>query len=188
MISHNKKARPVCPCCQKPADKHGSRSNFLPYCSHACEMQHKQVVVECKGCKTKFTPHRFNQVYCTKKCGQYAGKEASKAKYEAQKNESAFYIYKRDNFQCVYCGASAHDGTTLHVDHVYPRAKGGGNEVFNLASCCSDCNVQKGDRPLSESKTIELWARNKQLDIEYGVITSYATMIVAFDKYFGKIK
>lgn len=40
---------------------------------------------------------------------------------------------------CVYCGVSA-----SHVDHVLPQARGGTDEIENLAPACSDCNTGKG--------------------------------------------
>ncbi|HVQ45126.1 MAG TPA: HNH endonuclease [Candidatus Saccharimonadia bacterium] len=56
-----------------------------------------------------------------------------------------FRILARDHFRCVYCGASAHDGARLHVDHVRPRSQGGTNDPSNLVTACSDCNLGKSD-------------------------------------------
>jgi len=54
-----------------------------------------------------------------------------------------FEILKRDNFKCILCGRSATD-TTLHVDHITPVVKGGGNKKESLATLCMDCNLGKG--------------------------------------------
>lgn len=54
-------------------------------------------------------------------------------------------IFRRDSYTCVYCG---HRGNvlTLHVDHVTPRSRGGGNDPENLATACWFCNLEKGTR------------------------------------------
>lgn len=60
-----------------------------------------------------------------------------------------FEVFKRDQFKCQYCGKSAPE-VTLHVDHIVPVSKGGGNEILNLVSACADCNLGKSDRRLSD--------------------------------------
>jgi len=56
-------------------------------------------------------------------------------------------IYRRDDYRCIYCDS----GQNLTLDHVIPKSKGGGNTWENLVTCCSDCNVKKGDKTLEES-------------------------------------
>lgn len=55
-----------------------------------------------------------------------------------------FEVFKRDDFKCQYCGASASD-VPLHVDHVNPVSKGGTNKIDNLVTSCELCNLGKGD-------------------------------------------
>ena len=50
-------------------------------------------------------------------------------------------VLKRDNYQCQYCGQDA-----TEIDHVIPRAKGGGHDMENLVACCKRCNGLKGSR------------------------------------------
>ena len=50
-------------------------------------------------------------------------------------------IFKRDNYQCQYCGTS-HD---LTIDHVVPKARGGKTTWSNLVTACRPCNTRKGD-------------------------------------------
>jgi CRISPR/Cas system Type II protein with McrA/HNH and RuvC-like nuclease domain len=57
-------------------------------------------------------------------------------------------IYRRDNYQCVYCGSKRE----LTLDHVIPKSKGGGNNWENLVTSCSKCNVKKADRTPEEAK------------------------------------
>ena len=54
-------------------------------------------------------------------------------------------LFKRDGYRCVECGASKDDGATLHVDHKVPVSKGGTDELDNLQTLCSDCNLNKSD-------------------------------------------
>lgn len=55
-----------------------------------------------------------------------------------------FAILKRDGFRCRYCGAFPTVGA-LRVDHIHPRAEGGGDEPENLITSCFDCNAGKAD-------------------------------------------
>jgi 5-methylcytosine-specific restriction endonuclease McrA len=50
-------------------------------------------------------------------------------------------IFKRDCFECQYCGTRR----DLTIDHVVPRAKGGSDSWFNLVTACKRCNAKKGD-------------------------------------------
>jgi hypothetical protein len=50
---------------------------------------------------------------------------------------------------CAYCGldgTSTHgpDGEYWHIDHVYPRSKGGLSVASNLVKACAFCNSSKG--------------------------------------------
>ena len=50
-------------------------------------------------------------------------------------------IFARDGWLCQYCDAKSE----LTVDHVIPRAKGGGSTWDNVVACCAPCNRRKGD-------------------------------------------
>lgn len=58
-----------------------------------------------------------------------------------------FKVMQRDNFKCCLCGKSpAKDPSVeLHVDHIFPWAKGGETVMDNLQTLCSNCNLGKGD-------------------------------------------
>jgi hypothetical protein len=56
-------------------------------------------------------------------------------------------IFKRDNNECVYCGSKK----TLTIDHIMPRSRGGKNTWANLVTCCSSCNLKKGNRTPEEA-------------------------------------
>jgi 5-methylcytosine-specific restriction endonuclease McrA len=51
-------------------------------------------------------------------------------------------VFARDGWECMYCGAR----TSLTVDHVIPRSKGGGSGWDNIVASCAPCNRRKGDR------------------------------------------
>lgn len=65
-------------------------------------------------------------------------------------------IYRRDNFECLYCGASALRKevllTELTFDHVVPRAQGGPTTWENIATCCLPCNLKKGSRTPAQAR------------------------------------
>lgn len=70
------------------------------------------------------------------------------AKRKAISKKSRFEVFKRDGFQCQYCGAVP-PKVILHVDHIVPVASGGGNEEDNLITACDACNLGKGARSLT---------------------------------------
>ena len=51
-------------------------------------------------------------------------------------------VFARDGWECQYCGARS----SLTVDHVIPRSKGGGSGWDNIVASCAPCNRRKGDR------------------------------------------
>ena len=59
-----------------------------------------------------------------------------------------FEVFKRDGFECVYCGATP-PNAILHCDHFTPVSLGGLTEVDNLVTACQPCNSGKSNIPLS---------------------------------------
>ena len=62
-------------------------------------------------------------------------------------------VFARDGWECQYCGAR----TSLTVDHVIPRSKGGDSGWENIVASCAPCNRRKGNRLPRE---IEMHPRN----------------------------
>lgn len=62
--------------------------------------------------------------------------------------EERFAILARDNFTCVYCGRSAPD-VELHIEHVIPISKGGQDNLSNIVTACSECNLGKMTKTVS---------------------------------------
>lgn len=58
------------------------------------------------------------------------------------------YVFERDDYTCVYCGA---DVTAFpQCDHIHPKALGGEDELDNLNTACKSCNSSKGCKTLEE--------------------------------------
>ena len=69
-----------------------------------------------------------------------------------------FLVFSRDDFKCVYCGRNPRDHeTTLEIEHVHPKSKGGTDSLENLVTACRECNAGKGDYILNQRnlKTIK---------------------------------
>jgi len=57
-------------------------------------------------------------------------------------NSKRYDVLRRDNFQCVLCGASGVEAN-LEVDHVVSVSRGGTDEISNLRCLCFKCNRGK---------------------------------------------
>lgn len=55
---------------------------------------------------------------------------------------------KQNNY-CWYCGQEM-EPSKLTKDHVFPRSKGGANEMDNIMMVCKTCNSSKGNMDLFE--------------------------------------
>lgn len=77
------------------------------------------------------------------------------------KQATKWAVFWKSGGFCWYCGCAIirkarqkrEAATGEHfmcVDHIRPRARGGGNEIENLAPTCQDCNHAKGDLDLEE--------------------------------------
>jgi 5-methylcytosine-specific restriction endonuclease McrA len=58
-------------------------------------------------------------------------------------------VLRRDGHRCQYCGRG---DVSLTVDHVLPKARGGGETWENLVCACIRCNNKKGDRVPHEAQ------------------------------------
>lgn len=63
-----------------------------------------------------------------------------------------YKVLKNSNGICSACGATAHDGAKLHVDHIKPK-KHYPELAFqedNLQVLCADCNIGKGTKDTTD--------------------------------------
>ncbi|MEA3213397.1 MAG: hypothetical protein QOE70_6454 [Chthoniobacter sp.] len=55
-------------------------------------------------------------------------------------------VEERAGARCEYCRApQIITGTTFHIEHITPLARGGSDDLTNLALCCVTCNGHKSD-------------------------------------------
>ena len=66
---------------------------------------------------------------------------------ELQGYEVREYLLEKYNRKCCYCGA---ENTTLEIEHITPKSRGGSNRVSNLCLACRPCNVRKGNQTATE--------------------------------------
>ncbi len=59
-------------------------------------------------------------------------------------------IFARDANTCQYCGRRF-SSSSLSIDHIIPRSKGGTSAWENLVCACLTCNVKKGGRTPEEA-------------------------------------
>lgn len=83
-------------------------------------------------------------------------------------------IYKRDNYECVYCGSQKQ----LTLDHVIPKSRGGRNEWTNLVTCCHKCNLHKANRTPEEAKM-----RMKQAPFIPSIINDNSSLFKIWTEY-----
>jgi endogenous inhibitor of DNA gyrase (YacG/DUF329 family) len=167
----------VCTNCSKSFKTKPFEGNF---CTFRCKVAYEKITRNCKICEGSFVPNTSTRKYCSKECSDVAADQLVDTMYKV----SRFAILKRDNFSCVYCGKCAIDGDTeLHVDHVYPRDLGGGNDPFNLVTACIRCNLEKSKSPLSQEITLKIWERNERLHENDG-LTDYEHLKSIFDGWY----
>lgn len=90
--------------------------------------------------------------------------------------KTRFDVFKRDQFQCAYCGAHPSETVLLEVDHIHPVAGGGTNDIDNLVTACWDCNRGKGAGLLTtipqslEDKAAQVAEREAQIRAYYEIL------------------
>lgn len=59
-------------------------------------------------------------------------------------------IFNKSGGRCHYCSTELDLHGRWHVEHMMPKALGGGNEPGNLVASCVTCNQQKKDKTAEE--------------------------------------
>jgi len=70
-------------------------------------------------------------------------------------------VYTRDGRICRYCGRTGR-GVILELDHVYPVARGGGDEIGNLVTSCRECNRAKGATILGDERAMSRFVAERR--------------------------
>jgi len=69
-------------------------------------------------------------------------------------------VFLRDAYECQYCG-NRYPVTSLSLDHVIPRSRGGELSWTNTVTCCRRCNEKKGSRTPSQLRDINMSLKSK---------------------------
>lgn len=88
-----------------------------------------------------------------------------------------YLVLKLAKGRCALCGASVKD-TPLDIDHIIPRSKGGGNDIFNLQALCYRCNRAKRNRDSQDFREYGIDAKDPICDfcdLESRIVSSYNT-------------
>ncbi len=151
-----------CKACQEVCFFENNRANICTQCKIK-RMPSTAVVKEigqCEFCLKTYSKRVTYQRFCGGRCAN----KYHQLKHLKSKELTYFRLFERDNFTCVYCGKSSiEDNVKLVVDHIYPIAKGGKGDLFNLITSCEPCNLHKGTITLSNEVLLGLWERNKRL-------------------------
>ncbi len=57
------------------------------------------------------------------------------------------YLLEKWGRKCAYCGK---ENTSLEIEHIQPKSKGGTDRVCNLTLACHQCNQKKGDKLMED--------------------------------------
>ena len=92
-------------------------------------------------------------------------------------------VYIRDRYTCQYCGEHRH-AKDLTLDHILPRAQGGGSTPANLVTACVRCNQRKGNRTPEQARMPLLTAQKLlRLGLDHVLLCHYAETRPEWKKY-----
>ena len=96
----------------------------------------------CDTCGESYSYKRSTSRFCTDLC-RWRWNQIENGRYRIP-TDIRFAVLARDNFRCVYCGATPQQDE-LRVDHIVPLDSGGPPlELDNLVTSCHACNAGKG--------------------------------------------
>ena len=61
-------------------------------------------------------------------------------------------IFARDKWTCQYCGKGTKNKSSLTIDHVMPKSRGGDSSWTNLTTACARCNTLKANKTPKECR------------------------------------
>jgi 5-methylcytosine-specific restriction endonuclease McrA len=121
------------------------------------------ILKNCRFCTKEFLAKSKTIVYCSKYC-----REQYDIELKQNRNYGRFEIFERDKFKCCYCGRTPYeDNIKLVIEHIYPRFKGGSNNLYNVITSCHECNLEKYGRIIQIDIIKSLWKRNEKLNSKY---------------------
>lgn len=81
------------------------------------------------------------------------GLDGQKTKRLKPSDNKRTRVFKASGGKCFYCNVTIGE-EAFTVDHVWPRCRGGGNDIHNLVAACFPCNKAKGDSLPTEGEII----------------------------------
>jgi 5-methylcytosine-specific restriction endonuclease McrA len=121
----------------------------------------------CLQCGRPFETTKTQVVCCSRECQSERSIDLSR---QNAARGGRFFLFQRDDFQCIYCGASPRqDGVRLEIDHILPMLHGGNSTAANLVTACEGCNQSKKDRLLSPAIQADLLATVEKRNLEQGI-------------------
>ena len=141
----------------------------------------------CKHCRSVFAKKNASQRFCSDDCReQYYLIQKENLRHV---EKARYSIFERDDFKCVYCGKSSiEDGVVLCIDHIEPYSVRMNNNVYNLITSCSQCNISKGPYSLRRDVYDRIIARNKKRTNEKMSEDAKSFVNVLLELHFNKQK
>lgn len=72
--------------------------------------------------------------------------------FSRKKRFARWAVFKRDHFQCGYCGVYLNNESVPTLDHIVPQNHGGISSWENCVTACFPCNNKKGNRTPEQAK------------------------------------
>jgi len=99
---------------------------------------------------TDLEPWQFTDLYelCQNRLAEFEvrkGREAWEHRRRGHRPISGsvrYQVFSRAKFRCELCGVSAED-KGLEVDHIFPKSRGGKDDLSNYQALCYSCNSAK---------------------------------------------
>lgn len=76
------------------------------------------------------------------------------AKSRAKRGPQIVRLRNRDGDNCWYCDTEFETEDCTTIEHLCPKAHGGPNHISNLVLACESCNLEAGNKSVSEKVTL----------------------------------
>ena len=77
----------------------------------------------------------------------------------SQSQKAAIKLAAKQKGLCAICGCNLAEVDEVHIDHIIPESKGGGEEESNKQLTCAKCNLQKGNKIINLCE----WGRKEKI-------------------------
>jgi 5-methylcytosine-specific restriction endonuclease McrA len=112
---------------------------------------------QCAWCGSAFYG-AWHAKFCSDRCRVKSHRVASgQQQARSISLKTRFNVFSRDDYRCQMCGRNADEHkVVLHIDHMLPVSRGGSDDISNLITLCSDCNMGKGTDAISVVESVGL--------------------------------